>query len=448
MRSTPCLMLAVAALATGLAAQSVSPQLQIPSPLLPAHTQPVRCLTPARGIGPGSPMDHPDCDQTQTNPSAAYAPTFLYRIPVVVHVIASSSGQGNLSNTLVQSQITVLNEDFRAMAGTPGAAGVDTMIEFFLATTDPNGQPTTGIVRHTNNTWYQDNGSYWNSIAWNTSRYLNIYTNDVGNGGILGYVPGLPQGGQTLGTNADRVVIHWSVFGRPGLGGAPYNGGRTCTHEVAHYLGLYHTFDGGCGSTTACLTTGDLICDTNPEQAPRYGCPLAAVSCGSVDPVRNYMDYTDDLCMNHFTAQQARRMRCTIQRYRSNLAIVGNCATATAVIRNAGANLNQHQAIPLRIGQPWNGSVVLFGTGYQFAALYGFTGQANVPFGQWRVLIDLQSPIVFQLPFTGNGFAASWAFTVPNDVNLCGLPVTTQALVFGGLPDFGLTNAMDMVVGI
>src|SRR5262245_43617024 len=169
-----------------LLAQNVGPVFTNGS-LVPGSSGMHRCGTPAGGTA-GLGGDHPDCDSVQTNPLAIYAPTSLLRIPVVVHVISNTVGAGNLSDAQVQSQITVLNEDYRAQAGTAGAGGIDTMVEFFLATTDPVGNPTTGITRHTNNTWFADGGSYWTSIAWDTSRYLNIYTNNAGGGGVLGYV--------------------------------------------------------------------------------------------------------------------------------------------------------------------------------------------------------------------------------------------------------------------
>ena len=81
---------------------------------------------------------------------------------------------------------------------------------------------------------------------------------------------------------------------------APYNQGRTGTHEVGHYLGLYHTFQNGCGGSN-CYASGDRICDTNAESQPEYNCPNNSSSCGSTDPVRNYMNYSTDTCMNNFT---------------------------------------------------------------------------------------------------------------------------------------------------
>ncbi len=265
-----------------------------------------------------SPADVPpsDCGLFSTNPSSAYDPTFLYDIPVVFHVIQNTSGTGFISATRIQQQMDVLNEDFQALPGSPGAPGTNAMIRFSLATVDPSGNPTTGITYSTNNQWFNDNGSYWNSLAWDPDRYMNVYTNDAS--GYLGYVPNLPQGG-IVGQNSDRIVVLWSTVGSPAPYGAPYNLGRTLTHEVGHYLGLEHTFNGGCASASGCYTNGDLICDTNPESQETFGCPGSKSSCGSSDPFHNYMDYTDDACMWEFTPEQANRMRCTIQHWRPDL---------------------------------------------------------------------------------------------------------------------------------
>jgi hypothetical protein len=279
------------------------------------HQQHEKCGTPDPRLLAG--IDAPsDCSLFRTVPDAAYDPgAGVYRIPVVVHVIQRTDGTGFIPDARVRSQIDILNEDFRAMAGTLGAPGDDTGIEFYLATVDPDGNPTDGITNSTNNTWYNDGGRYWESLAWDTNRYLNIYTNNAD--GYLGYVPDLPQGG-IVGDPADRVVVLHEAFGRDAPL-RPFNLGRTATHEVGHYLGLYHTFDGGCGSSTSCNSTGDLICDTNAQDWPTWGCPTSATSCGRPAPFDNYMDYSDDRCMTGFTIEQAMRMRCTMENYRQDL---------------------------------------------------------------------------------------------------------------------------------
>ena len=268
--------------------------------------------------------DGADCSASSTNPTSQYDPMAVYRIPTVVHVIMNDAGtQGVISDELVQSQIDILNEDFQALAGSNGENGVNSLIEFYLATEDPDGDPTNGITRSNNTTWFNDGGAYWNTLAWDPNRYLNIYTNSAS--GALGYVPFLPADGNGtfVGGASDRVVVLWNSFGRDAPIGPPFNQGRTGTHELGHYLGLEHVFSGSCG-TSSCYTTGDLICDTEPDQTSHFGCPTGATSCGGERvPVENYMEYTDDLCMELFTTEQMRRMRCTLENWRPNLYEIG-----------------------------------------------------------------------------------------------------------------------------
>ena len=265
-----------------------------------------------------------DCGVDFTHPSEDYAPQNVYTIQVVVHRLeAPITGDGVFPDSLVRTQIDVLNEDFRALAGTPGAPGTDTRIRFVLATEDPDGNPHPGFTRTTNLFWFNDlpdplNGTYYDALAWDPNRYLNIYTlsPEAPGGLVLGYVPFLPQDGG-VGTNEDGVRILWNAFGRPSAN-APYDQGRTATHEVGHWIGLYHVFDGGCSSGAApdCYANGDVICDTPPDSTSHGGCPLEAMSCGDPDPIQNYMEYTNDACMTNFTPEQTRRIRCTAQFYR------------------------------------------------------------------------------------------------------------------------------------
>ena len=262
-----------------------------------------------------------DCSAGSTNPSSDYDTTFRWVIPVVVHnLLTSDCGTGYLSDSNVQGQIDILNEDFQAILGSNGENGNNLEIHFELATVDPDGSPTSGINRICDTSWYQDGDAYYDFLAWDPDRYLNIYTNNAG--GFLGYVPFLPAdaGGAFVGNNTDRVVILHTAFG-PDAPLVPYNLGRTATHEVGHYLGLEHTFHGACGtqSSPGCYASGDLICDTNGESEPYLGCAGPRSTCGTPDPYTNYMNYADDPCMEEFTVEQGRRMRCSLQHYRPDL---------------------------------------------------------------------------------------------------------------------------------
>jgi hypothetical protein len=278
-------------------------------------------LPPDRGNESGASRAPADCSLNQSDNLDDYAPGQVITIPVWVHIIMNDDGsQGAITNALVQSQIDVLNEDYQATAGTPGANGTDVAIQFQLA----------GITRTNNSAWF-DACYYCGTVGGNPDetykinlnvdpdQYLNIYTKEWSDyAGLLGYAT-FPQ--EDAGNAIDGVAINWQNFGRPALGGGPYDQGRTTTHEVGHYLGLYHTFQDGCGAAAspACYSDCDLICDTNPVESPNYGPCNPNTSCSTSDPVTNYMDYTDDACMDNFTPEQARRMRCAILNYRSSL---------------------------------------------------------------------------------------------------------------------------------
>jgi hypothetical protein len=266
----------------------------------------------AQGFLGGGPYD---CSMSRTNPTDNYDPSVrTFQIPVVVHVIRNTSRSlGHISEGQVAAGIGVLNEDINALAGSNGEDGTDARIEFFLATEDPQGNPTNGITYSNNDTWYNDQGQYWTSLRWDTNRYLNIYTNTAG--GNLGYAY-YPH--DSAGQSWDGVRIFWEVYGPDGPYGWPSNLGRVLTHEVGHYLGLLHVFE-ACG-TTNCSISGDLICDTESQSTPTYGC-TSANSCSSPDNIHNYMDYSFEFCMEEFTPNQTRRMRCAIEHYRPDLPI-------------------------------------------------------------------------------------------------------------------------------
>lgn len=252
-----------------------------------------------------------DCTEALTNIKSEYWPGLIaYEIPVWFHIISKSNGEGEISNERIQGQIAVLNEDFRALTETEGALGFDVKIQFRLA----------GITRVQSDAWFTDSDadedSYKSTLAKDPTKYLNIYTNDAR--GYLGYAT-LPQ--NAAGNTLDGIVLRHSVVsGRDGLTSAsPYNRGRTAVHEVGHYLGLVHTFQGIGGYCENGYSTGDLIADTNSESLAFYGCGTRD-TCGTADPTNNYMNYTDDACMNRFSREQANRMVCSLVNYRSNLA--------------------------------------------------------------------------------------------------------------------------------
>eukprot|EP01031_Cornospumella_fuschlensis_P036055 gene36055-43725_t len=221
------------------------------------------------------------------------------RIPVYFHVVTSSSGSGSVSTTQISNQIKVLNSAFSRTGFT-----------FVLQGTD----------RTVNNGWFamsfgsSAEKSAKNSLRKGGKNALNIYT--VSGGGMtLGWAT-FPFT-TALSTN-DGVVLNFATL--PGGSMSPYNLGHTATHEVGHWLGLYHTFEGFQCRTGS--TTGDRITDTPAEQSPAYGCPTGRDTCkGSsfpgLDPVNNYMDYSDDRCMTQFTSRQISRMQASWLAYRS-----------------------------------------------------------------------------------------------------------------------------------
>lgn len=245
-------------------------------------------------------------------------------IPVVVHVVYNSSSQ-NISDAQIITQINALNEDFRKMVGTRGyntnSVGADTKIEYRLADRDPNNNLTNGVTRNYSSQIYFDNNSTdhqkLQSISyWNSDKYLNIWVVPaIDINGTIGYSMKFPW---TSG-NPRGVVMSSIYFGDDvGTTTSPYHFGKVTTHEIGHFLGLYHIFQGGCTNGN-CSSDGDKVCDT-PPSIGNTGCPTSVNSCNTDNPdlndmVENYMDYTNNSCMNTFTVGQSTRMNSYIQSY-------------------------------------------------------------------------------------------------------------------------------------
>jgi hypothetical protein len=264
---------------------------------------------------------------------APSARTGVTVIPVVVHVVYRTTAE-NISDAQIKSQITVLNKDYRKanpdISKLPSvfkSLAADARIEFELATTDPNGKATNGIVRKkTTKTGFTDNNgvkkaSTGGTPAWPSDRYLNLWVCKL-NGGLLGYAqfPGGPAA-------TDGVVITHTGFGTNGTAAAPFNLGRTATHEIGHWLNLRHIWgdDGnGCNGD-------DFVSDTPNCAGANFGKPtFPHITCNNGpkgDLFQNYMDYSDDAAMFMFTKGQVIRMQTCLDGDRSS---IGHPKTATA----------------------------------------------------------------------------------------------------------------------
>ncbi|QTH63279.1 zinc metalloprotease [Psychrosphaera ytuae] len=208
-------------------------------------------------------------------------------IDVYFHVITDTSGNGALSSQDINAQMNVLNDAYQ-----------NTPFTFNLVSTQTVA----------NNAWYtagygsQAEAQMKSALRQGDASDLNFYTIKAGDG-LLGWAT-FPSDYASNPLNDGVVVL---VDSLPGGSAAPYNQGDTGTHEVGHWLGLYHTFQGGCSGS------GDYVADTPAEKSPAYGCPVGRDSCtkgknaAGLDPISNFMDYTDDACMYEFSFGQAVR---------------------------------------------------------------------------------------------------------------------------------------------
>jgi len=261
-------------------------------------------------------------------------PEFTFVIPVVFHIMTDGGPELDVDLAQCQSQIDVLNEDFGRFGNgfNSHPDGINAKIKFCLASKDPDGNFTIGMdtfqyaFTSDHNPFTPGMDSAMKApVVWDVERYMNVYVVRSilsGNNSGYAYFPG-----DVYGTILDGLVLDYRHIGRTGTA---TGNGRTGTHEVGHYLDLYHPWglvDTLCGSPT-----GDY-CDDTPEVPFTYF--SLAPSCfkpptcldGVMRQVENYMDYSDDECMNMFTFCQSQRMRNALTKYRGKLVSSENLAS-------------------------------------------------------------------------------------------------------------------------
>jgi hypothetical protein len=244
----------------------------------------------------------------------------LVEIPLAMHIVWNTP-ESNISEAQITSQIDVLNRDFRGtnpdvsiVPSSFASLVADAEVRFVLAERDPLGNPTTGITRRqTTVTSFSDDDSVkfaatGGTDAWPPDRYLNVWVCQL-SGGLLGYAqfPGGPAA-------TDGVVVTHTGFGTTGTAAPPFDLGRTATHEIGHWLNLYHIFG---NSWPPNCTDSDEVDDTPNQEGPNFGCPtFPHISCNNGpngDLFMNYMDYVDDACMVMFTHGQVARMKACLE---------------------------------------------------------------------------------------------------------------------------------------
>ena len=296
-----------------------------------------------------TPSYRADYQELESMVQSVFPPTGILTVPIVVHIMHHGEDEGvgyNITEAQVLSAVAALNEDF---SNFEPLGGVDTEIQFCLASRDPNGNPTNGINRvdatvienylEEGIAAGSENFGGANEIAvkslsiWPRTDYYNIWVvseirNSNNCSGIQGYAY-FP----TSSASVDGTVMDDGAFGTEGTVCNSLSDGSILSHEVGHGLFLYHVFEGGCTEDN-CETQGDLICDTAPSWVT-YGC--TTTSCDGTGEMENYLGYTS--CKHIFTQLQKDRMRNTLSTYRSSLLASDGCTPSNLCLGDLNGDL-------------------------------------------------------------------------------------------------------------
>jgi hypothetical protein len=298
--ATAGLGLVLATLQVGPASAAAAPDRSAPSAACETHSGAVGArgthgrsdpneLTAAQVAAQQRAFDRAIAAKAATARPSALAPV---NVPVYFHVITNGA-KGGLSAATINSQIAVLNAAYSTAGFSFSLAGTDTTVKKAWFKVGQGSAAEKAMKK---------------ALRKGGKNALNVYTANVG-GGLLGWAT-FPSD-YTSAPKMDGVVILYSSL--PGGATTNYNEGDTATHEVGHWMGLYHTFQGGCAAP------GDQVADTPAEASPAYECPVGRDTCAAagLDPIRNFMDYTYDSCMNTFSPGQNTRMQAQWAAFRA-----------------------------------------------------------------------------------------------------------------------------------